>query len=202
MMKRKELTYEDFPKDMAELTATQYTRLLQYCAMQQETLDSTRDRLDHRRDEADRDLLTGLWNRRGLERRTKARDWGWWVAIDLNGFKAAQDEHDDGHAYGDRILVEFSAFVSDITRRDDITGRVGGDEFLIWTETREAAMRIRDTIRWWKSRDDRVTASAGLGDIPETAETALYMYKGKINTSRSPKAPLPDSIFDNAETQQ
>lgn len=167
----------DFPSDLDDLTATQYSNLLEYCAKQQNQLSETRDKLDRRRDEAHRHPLTGLWNARGLHARTKDRDWGWWVACDLDSFKKAQDLHDEGHAYGDRILMEFATFLLKTSRRDDIVAHPHGDEFLIWCESREGAMRLKESIREWASQDARVTASAGLGDLPETADTALYMNK-------------------------
>ena len=176
----REKTHQDFPTELGDLTATQYTQLLDLFKDQHEKLKSNRDRLDERREEADRDELTGLYNRRGLDRRTRGRDWGYWVVCDLNGFKTAQDSHPDGHAYGDRILVEFTAWLLETSRRDDIVGRSGGDEFAIWVETRQGALRLRNAVREWVSRDDAVACAAGLGDTLESADAALYMHKKTI----------------------
>ena len=132
---------------------------------------------------ADTDELTGLLNRRGLLRRTQSRDWGWYVAADLDGFKAAQDANPRGHAYGDEILVEFADFLMmntrqrDMRARDLLAARTGGDEFTIWTETRAGARRIKHAIREWSSKDGEVRASAGIGDTIETADGALYTNK-------------------------
>jgi len=133
--------------------------------------------------EADTDELTGLLNRRGLLRRTRSRDWGWYVSADLDGFKAAQDQQGRGHAYGDAVLVEFADFLMmntrqrDMRARDLLAARTGGDEFTIWTETRAGARRIKDAIRKWSSKDGEVRASAGIGETIETADGALYSNK-------------------------
>lgn len=156
------------------LTATRYRDLLAEMDRHVELEDA----LDCARIEADTDPLTGLLNRRGLERRTAARDWGWFVAIDLDGFKSAQDHHPDGHSYGDGILRELAAFLRDSIRSGDVlASRKGGDEFLVWVETRAGARRIRDAVRAWRSADGKVGASAGLGRTPDAADAACYLDK-------------------------
>jgi len=148
-----------------------------------EELRAAEERADDLMMQADTDSLTGLLNRRGLERRTRARDWGWFVAVDLNGFKAAQDAHPDKHAFGDLVLQEFTEFVLRHTRqhseraRDVLIARTGGDEFLVWCETRVGALRIRDVIRAWRSQHGEVTAAAGLGKDPAAADAAMYLHK-------------------------
>ena len=49
--------------------------------------------------------------------------------IDLDNFKKANDTH--GHQFGDLILKKFAAKLKDIFKNDGITGRFGGDEFVI-----------------------------------------------------------------------
>lgn len=149
----------------------------------QTAFNDLQDLADMRLMEADTDSLTGLMNRRGLERRTRGRDWGFFVVADLNGFKVAQDSHPDGHLYGDRILVAFADFLLSNTRqrddraRDLIAARTGGDEFALWCETRAGAKRIKEAIRAWHSDDRQVTASAGMGRDLEAADGAMYLHK-------------------------
>lgn len=145
------------------------------------------DRTDRMRMEADTCSLTGLLNRRGFLRRTANRDWGWYVAVDLDGFKAAQDAHPDGHEHGDGILREFAEFLYANTRqgspardRDLIAARTGGDEFTLWTETRVGAQRIKKTIRTWRDASGAVTASAGIGVDAGAADGACYLHKSRL----------------------
>jgi diguanylate cyclase (GGDEF)-like protein/PAS domain S-box-containing protein len=86
---------------------------------------------------AERDVLTGLLNRRGFESALKAcrndqRNAGarfGVVVVDLDRFKAINDEH--GHQAGDQVLVEQAARLVDAVRDDDRVGRLGGDEFAV-----------------------------------------------------------------------
>jgi diguanylate cyclase len=83
------------------------------------------------------DSLTGLQNRRSLIdelSRMLARAWreqgSLSVAfIDLDGFKAINDEH--GHEIGDRFLAAMARRLSDGLRAGDLIARMGGDEFVI-----------------------------------------------------------------------
>ncbi|HEX5504332.1 MAG TPA: sensor domain-containing diguanylate cyclase [Thermomicrobiales bacterium] len=91
-------------------------------------------------EQARRDPLTGLLNRRGiiaaLERAlpgdgARAADGApvTILLVDLNGFKAVNDRY--GHATGDALLVELTALLAGSVRAEDAVGRLGGDEFLV-----------------------------------------------------------------------
>lgn len=140
-------------------------------------LEEAEDRADSYLQEADTDHLTGLYNKRGMDRRTRSREWGWHVVADLNKFKQAQDEHPDGHAFGDSLLKEFSDYVRGQIRHTDVLGRTGGDEFTIWCETRAGAARISEIITSWVSDCGTVTASAGTGRSIDDADRAMYINK-------------------------
>jgi diguanylate cyclase (GGDEF)-like protein len=82
------------------------------------------------------DSLTGLGNRALLggalaELREQARATGdalCVVFLDLNGFKAVNDEL--GHAAGDSLLAQVAGRLSGAVRLDDVLARFGGDEFV------------------------------------------------------------------------
>jgi diguanylate cyclase (GGDEF)-like protein/PAS domain S-box-containing protein len=89
------------------------------------------------RHEADTDPLTGLANRRALERTlqaaiTRAQQRERCVAVlmlDLNGFKAVNDRH--GHQAGDEALREVARRLRRCVRERDLVARLGGDEFVV-----------------------------------------------------------------------
>jgi diguanylate cyclase (GGDEF)-like protein len=51
------------------------------------------------------------------------------ISLDIDGFKAVNDEH--GHEVADRLLVELAERLRRCVRADDTVARVGGDEFMI-----------------------------------------------------------------------
>jgi diguanylate cyclase (GGDEF)-like protein len=49
--------------------------------------------------------------------------------LDLDDFKLVNDR--DGHAAGDRVLVDLATAWTAVLRRSDVLGRHGGDEFIL-----------------------------------------------------------------------
>ncbi len=105
------------------------------------------------RQEAETDALTGLANRRALERtleaglgraRTRARTVGI-IMLDLDGFKAINDTH--GHATGDAALIEVARRLRGCVRERDQVARLGGDEFVVvLTDVGGFSGAVRDTV--------------------------------------------------------
>jgi diguanylate cyclase (GGDEF)-like protein/PAS domain S-box-containing protein len=88
----------------------------------------------HLRHRAAHDGLTGLLNRTGIEAclgdALRESEGPVIVAfIDLDGFKAVNDEY--GHGAGDTVLIAMAARLQEATRPSDHLGRYGGDEFVI-----------------------------------------------------------------------
>ena len=83
------------------------------------------------------DPLTGLLNRRGIERALQAAlaaarrydEQGVLVSIDLDGFKFVNDTY--GHTVGDIVLKQVARILDDGVRETDSVGRIGGDEFVV-----------------------------------------------------------------------
>ena len=95
---------------------------------------SLEDQLRHL---ADHDALTGLLNRRGIDRAlaqhvARGRRYGAegaLLVLDLDGFKAVNDTL--GHAAGDELIVTCASALRNRLRETDILGRLGGDEFAV-----------------------------------------------------------------------
>ena len=92
---------------------------------------------DQLRDQATRDPLTGLSNRRLMDEILtqqltlckQSKQTFSIVIIDIDHFKKTNDEY--SHQVGDSILEEFGKCIIASTRTDDFSARLGGDEFLI-----------------------------------------------------------------------
>jgi diguanylate cyclase (GGDEF)-like protein len=86
------------------------------------------------------DPLTGLGNRSALARhvpqamhRTKRRrELLALILIDLDGFKAINDEL--GHDIGDQVLISIAGRLKSCARQTDLVARLGGDEFILISE--------------------------------------------------------------------
>ncbi len=149
--------------------------------------------LAHARTLAATDPLTGLFNRQGiidLAREVPAHRSATVFFVDLDGFKRVNDE--DGHAVGDRVLREVAHRLSRIFRSTDVVGRIGGDEFVVFTPdadgrnfTDQTSKRLISAIG---AVDERVTCSVGVvsrangvqTDITElirSADKAMYEAK-------------------------
>ena len=100
-------------------------------------------------EQASRDALTGLVNRRVFDARinpilAQSKRHGHPVTLacmDLDKFKSINDTY--GHAVGDMVLQKVSAAMERIVRSCDVLARMGGDEFmLIMPETDLGSAKI------------------------------------------------------------
>lgn len=101
------------------------------------------------------DPLTGLPNRRAffdaLESETaRSRRYGQPLAVvmlDIDHFKIVNDSH--GHHVGDRVLRAFAQHCRSALREQDITGRLGGEEFgvILPQTSAEEAIPVAERLR-------------------------------------------------------
>jgi two-component system cell cycle response regulator len=156
------------------------------------------------------DPLTGLPNRRAVDEWANRQlsgaarySFSFWVAVaDLDHFKSVNDTY--GHDAGDEVLKRFSAILKANSRRSDICGRMGGEEFLIILThaSAENAQGVIERILGELARtrfvfdgcDLQVTASFGMagftgggaptfGQLLSQADAALYRAK-RLGRSR------------------
>ncbi|MBQ9947478.1 MAG: GGDEF domain-containing protein, partial [Oscillospiraceae bacterium] len=117
--------------------------------------------------ERDIDLLTGLYNRRGLENRLEELfsdpvqlDCGAMIMIDADGLKEINDKY--GHDKGDIYLKKIAEMLGTIGSRNSVTSREGGDEFVLflygYSDEKELLDDL-DTLKYTQSN-----SSAQLGD--------------------------------------
>jgi diguanylate cyclase (GGDEF)-like protein len=161
------------------------------------------------------DVLTGLRNRRELERRIgrhrslPAPAQVSLIYLDLDRFKVLNDTL--GHVAGDSALRHVAAILQSAVRERDLAARIGGEEFAVWmpdtplAEGLEVAERIRRTVEtatWrWNGAPYPITASFGVAAYPDSvgdlnnlrgaADRALYRAK-ELGRNRVEKATASD----------
>jgi diguanylate cyclase (GGDEF)-like protein/PAS domain S-box-containing protein len=158
---------------------------------------------DKARAQAERDALTGLLNRRGLERAYSSRRHEYAgtaglgvLLVDLDGFKWVNDNH--GHEAGDELLQLVARRIEGVVRRSDKVARIGGDEFVLLLDdlksmsmARNIAAKLVDAIGQpfavLDGRKVRIGASVGvvftqypsgeLAELLRRADAAMYEAK-------------------------
>ena len=154
-------------------------------------------------EQAIRDALTGLYNRRYLDdtleremaRALREQQPMSFVMLDIDHFKDINDNF--GHKEGDAVLQKLATLLLSHTRVDDIVCRYGGEEFLIVLPNVNAEIAFQVAERWRRSFvgltmplapvEIKFTLSCGISEFPidgntkdeliSTADKALYHAK-------------------------
>jgi diguanylate cyclase (GGDEF)-like protein len=152
------------------------------------------------------DPLTGLYNRRGVDRMGgralgRAGHEACVLFIDVDGLKEVNDSQ--GHAAGDRLLIEVAKVLRDAVRATDIVGRIGGDEFTIVLtgqpvpDPEALRTRLESAAASLPSGGRPVSLSVGiataassgadatLDDLIDAADRAMYEVKRHRGRGRS-----------------
>lgn len=187
-----------------------------YAAFQDITSRKNREFL--LKNQATRDPLTSLYNRRYFEDEVnkristaRANDGIYCIMMaDVDLFKRVNDTY--GHKTGDKVLIELAAACDRALRDNDIVARYGGEEFVIFLadvnieKAKMVAERLRETIAGLviMSDDNRpvtFTISIGISSskvsdnidtLIKTADEALY--KAKKNGRNRVEVFMPSDL--------
>jgi diguanylate cyclase len=170
-----------------------------------EEIDRLKAKMARYRNEALRDPLTRIDNRRGFEKKlidaiATADSNATTLCIimaDIDHFKQVNDNH--GHLVGDNLLRMVAATIKDLTKGKDTVARIGGEEFVIMlpdTPVAGATKLAEDMRRTFENLDLKkkntgeslgtITLSFGITDYRQNdtaeaflkrADKALYQSK-------------------------
>ncbi len=131
-------------------------------------IDVTDDVIRRRRmrEERDVDLLTGLYNRRGLENRLEAlfrepdkMGYAALVMIDADGLKGINDTY--GHEMGDAYLKKIANVINNFGIQSSLSARLGGDEYVLFLYEYEEETELINTIKTLEYVQENSTARLG-----------------------------------------
>ena len=144
------------------------------------------------REQATRDPLTGLYNRRYMDEMlarelssaTRSGKEMGFIMGDIDFFKNVNDTH--GHEAGDLLLKAVANLMRGTIRLEDIACRYGGEEFLVilpsasLQDAYRRALQIHDAVKkisfdYQGAKIDGVTISMGVSAFPGQGQTALEL---------------------------
>ncbi|HYO36683.1 MAG TPA: diguanylate cyclase [Geodermatophilus sp.] len=160
-------------------------------------------------EEAARDSLTGLHNRRHLDRALRAdlasrpRTGPLAVlVVDVDHFKAVNDR--SGHAAGDSVLTAVAATLAGAVREGDTAARLGGEEFVLVlpgagrAQAVERAEQVRRTVAAARhpvhGGEVAVTVSIGIAVCPADGTTAAALLEAADRALYTAKATGRDRV--------
>ena len=166
-------------------------------------IDEEKRMVEDLRRRAELDALTGLYNHAEMEHRaeqyltSRPETVCALFIIDVDNFKLVNDRQ--GHLFGDAVLAELAAGMKKLTRKSDVIGRIGGDEFAIFLKdipssliAEEKALKLLAMfvqLFQGEKHPVEVTCSIGLAIYPwdgadyqalyHCADLALYQAKSQ-----------------------
>jgi diguanylate cyclase (GGDEF)-like protein len=152
--------------------------------------------------DSERDVLTGLLNRRGWERALAAEEArcarsglpATVIVLDLDGLKQVNDSA--GHAAGDDLLRRTAEVLQEDSRPTDVLARLGGDEFAVLVTATGSDPDDAGADAYVARLSGRLTAAevpVSLGYAPRTgglvqawhrADAAMYDVKARRRLPR------------------
>jgi two-component system cell cycle response regulator len=161
------------------------------------------------------DPLTGLHNRRYMERHLKtliadAERSGRSLSVlitDIDYFKRVNDTY--GHDAGDQVLKEFASRIRRYTRGVDLACRLGGEEFLIIMHDTDKALarqmgeRVRECVaglafQVGSEQQIWITASVGLATWEGDGDTSEALFKRADNALYAAKRQGRNQVVTDA----
>jgi len=183
-----------------------------------------RDKLEQSEREATRDVLTGLYNRKYLDKALQALHAHYQedeapfsvIMMDIDHFKRVNDTY--GHKVGDSVLEFVGHTLTGSVKGRDVPARYGGEEFMVLlpATAREDACKLAESIRNQVSAKTlkitktqkeigKITISCGVAEVRDDdtvdtvvdrADQALYLAKESGRNTVKSEKDLPAESQD------
>ncbi len=143
-------------------------------------MDVTEETVSRKRAETERDLdlMTGLYNRRGMERQFKSLFanpadliHGALIMLDCDNLKYINDTF--GHAAGDAYLKELAIMLRDFKAPKLLTARTGGDEFVLLLYGYENDQAVQEALSQIQTYQENAIVT-----LPDGAQVPLLFSYG------------------------
>ena len=173
-------------------------------SLEQQVENRTKELVEARdalREQAIKDLLPGIFNRRymlerldeEIGRHGRSSSPFSIMMIDLDNFKDVNDNH--GHVEGDRVLRIIADEIGRNLREHDVFGRYGGDEFLILlpdtdvVKGRSVARKLLDVTSALDCgcSERKISLSIGLAQWLELEEKQELLVRADLNMYEAKK---------------
>ncbi len=167
-----------------------------------QNIDAEKQQEKHMVEKMERDSLTGLYNKASTQEHIQTlllenpeKSFAFFI-LDIDDFKRINDTY--GHATGDLVIADFAKMLKEQFRAEDIVGRIGGDEFVVfisvpsreWVEIKAQSLVLALHHECMdRANRCKISASIGIAIAPESgtdfetlyknADTALYCIKEK-----------------------
>lgn len=140
-------------------------------------------------EEARKDSLTKLINKaystQLITDAMKKTKKGTLLIVDIDNFKSVNDNM--GHLFGDEVIVSVANGLKSVFRTEDIVGRIGGDEFIVFLEglvdrkiIQRKAEAVCDTVSniyTGENAQVKISASVGIAVMPDDGEHYNELFK-------------------------
>lgn len=167
-------------------------------------IDVTEDMCKLKKAEVERDvdLLTGLYNRRGLEYHLEKLHecpdelgWNALVMLDADGLKGINDTY--GHDKGDIYLKKIAGVIHNFGIKSSLASRLGGDEFVLFLYEYDDETELLNTIRTLEYVQNN--SSAKLGDnisVPLSFSIGYCLGEGRQDYQKQLKI-ADERMYEN-----
>ena len=141
-------------------------------------------------EKAEMDRLSGVLNKTAFEEAVKdhlkekpGNDLSVMTIVDMDNFKAVNDRL--GHAHGDRVIIRVAEFLRKNYDQSTLIGRIGGDEFALYTECTVAGDGHTETMTSVSIEDLRKQArEIVLGTVKVQMDVVMKEFREEFRTER------------------